>query len=60
MKTSYIAPCTKTRMIETCYILCGSVTGSSDGNSIVKEEEETMGVKRNSYSNYSMKWDNWE
>lgn len=41
-------------------MLCGSVKGSADVSSIVKETEETMEVKRNSYSNNSVKWENWE
>ena len=44
MKTSYIAPCTKTRMIETCYILC--VSGNVDPGSGSNEGEEDLGVKQ--------------
>ncbi len=59
MKTSYIAPCTKTRMIEACYILC--VSGNVDSGSGSNEREEDLGVKRNSvsYSN-AVRWENWE
>lgn len=59
MKTSYIAPCTKTRMIETCYILC--VSGNVDPGSGSNEGEDDLGVKRNSVSNSNaVRWENWE
>ena len=58
MKTSYITPCTNTRMIETCYILC--VSGNVDPGSGSNEGEEDLGVKRNSVSNSNaVRWENW-
>ena len=54
-----MAPCTRTRMIETCLILC--VSGNVNPGSGSNEGEEDLGVKRNSVSNTNpVKWDNWE
>ena len=59
MKRIYRAPCTRTRMIDTCLILC--VSGNVNPGSGSNEGEEDLGVKRNSVSNTNpVKWDNWE